>query len=241
MARADMRIAELAERAGISVRNVRFYHQVGILPRPELRGRVGWYDEEHLARLRLVRRLQERGYSLAAIADAVASQVPAVLAEEAEHDDSGATVWDGADPGRVELAELTRLVPGLAEAPQVLDELVALGLLKPDGPESFTVLQPPLLRAGILLVARGVPLPTALTELRRLQLDLGGIAERFAQIVDQDMLPAPSENGQVPPEVAVDLVRDVWPAVLIAVGQVLTDVTQRAVLRRLSESSGVDS
>ena len=71
-----MRIAELAERSGVSVRNIRFYHQAGVLPRPRLQGRTGWYDEEHLRRLRFVRQLQERGYSLAAIADMITAQVP---------------------------------------------------------------------------------------------------------------------------------------------------------------------
>src|SRR3954451_18700785 len=77
-----MRGAELGERSVVSVRPVRFYHQTGVLPRPRMRGRVGCYGEEHLERLASVRRLQQRGYFLAAIADMLAAQVPDGFAQE---------------------------------------------------------------------------------------------------------------------------------------------------------------
>src|SRR5688572_24251545 len=64
-------IDDLAREAGTTTRNVRAYQTRGLLPPPKLVGRVGYYGEEHLVRLRLVARLQERGYSLAAIDDLV--------------------------------------------------------------------------------------------------------------------------------------------------------------------------
>jgi hypothetical protein len=56
--------------------------------------------------------------------------------------------------------------------------MLALGLLVPAGDEVFDVPQPPLLRAGITLVAQGVPLATTLRELEELQAELGAIATR---------------------------------------------------------------
>src|SRR5450432_2209596 len=60
-------IDELARAAGTKVSTIRLYQQRGLLPPPAIEGRVGFYDETHLARLRLVADLQTRGFSLAAI------------------------------------------------------------------------------------------------------------------------------------------------------------------------------
>jgi len=57
-----MRIDELAERAGVPRRTIRYYTQQGLLPSPTLRGRVGYYDERHVERLRLIKELQEKRY-----------------------------------------------------------------------------------------------------------------------------------------------------------------------------------
>jgi DNA-binding transcriptional MerR regulator len=58
----EMRINELAERAGVPTRTIRYYTQQGLLNPPTLRGRVGFYDEGHLDRLRLIKELQEKRF-----------------------------------------------------------------------------------------------------------------------------------------------------------------------------------
>src|SRR3954451_24247895 len=65
----ELDIDELARRAGMTVRTVRMYQERGLLPAPERRGRKATYGAEHLTRLRLVQRLADRGYSLAAVKD----------------------------------------------------------------------------------------------------------------------------------------------------------------------------
>src|SRR5688500_6901877 len=64
---AEYRVDELAREAGTTVRNVRAYQDRGLLPPPRREGRVGVYDDAHLARLRLIGRLLERGYTIANI------------------------------------------------------------------------------------------------------------------------------------------------------------------------------
>ncbi|HEV3364414.1 MAG TPA: MerR family transcriptional regulator, partial [Acidimicrobiia bacterium] len=64
-------IDELAREAGTTVRNVRVYQDRGLLAPPERRGRIGLYGPDHLRRLRLVLRMLERGYPLAAIRELV--------------------------------------------------------------------------------------------------------------------------------------------------------------------------
>ncbi|MEU3841206.1 MerR family transcriptional regulator, partial [Streptomyces sp. NPDC028635] len=72
-------IDELAARAGVTVRTVRFYSTKGLLPPPELGPRrVGRYGAGHLARLALIEELQRQGMTLAAI-ERYLRQLPADL------------------------------------------------------------------------------------------------------------------------------------------------------------------
>ena len=66
----DYRIDELAREAGTTVRNVRAYQDRGLLPPPRRSGRVGLYTDAHLARLRLIGTMLERGYTLGNILSA---------------------------------------------------------------------------------------------------------------------------------------------------------------------------
>ncbi|GHJ41836.1 MerR family transcriptional regulator [Streptomyces sp. TS71-3] len=61
-------VDELAARAGVTVRTVRFYSTRGLLPPPVIGPRrVGRYGQEHLSRLALIEELQHQGMTLAAI------------------------------------------------------------------------------------------------------------------------------------------------------------------------------
>lgn len=66
---AEYRVDQLAQACGTSVRNVRYYQDIGILPAPRREGRVGVYSDAHLARLRLITRLLARGYTAANITE----------------------------------------------------------------------------------------------------------------------------------------------------------------------------
>ena len=70
-------IGELATHAGTTVRAVRHYHAVGLLPEPE-RDRSGYrrYGAAALVRLLRVRRLRELGLSLDRIAALLAAPEP---------------------------------------------------------------------------------------------------------------------------------------------------------------------
>ncbi len=64
---AQMTIGELARRTGMTVRNIRAHQTKGLLPPPEVRGRTGYYGEEHVARIALTREMQADGLNLEAI------------------------------------------------------------------------------------------------------------------------------------------------------------------------------
>lgn len=63
----------LARAAGTTTRQVRAMQARGLLPRPHMVGRTGFYGHDHLERLRTVLRLQDQGFSLAAIAALVSA------------------------------------------------------------------------------------------------------------------------------------------------------------------------
>lgn len=60
-------LAELSDRANVSVRTIRYYIQQGLLPSPEARGPGAHYGPEHLDRLNLIRQLQREHLPLAEI------------------------------------------------------------------------------------------------------------------------------------------------------------------------------
>src|SRR5207247_8946294 len=140
-------IEELAREAGMTVRNVRAYRSRGLIPPPELRGRKGYYGAGHLARLRLVSELRERGFNLGAIEQIV----------ERAHDDSLGEVLDFT---RAVLTPLGQEQPEVVEAgefverwggqltPEVIRRAERLGFVRRAGGERWEVRSPSLNRAG---------------------------------------------------------------------------------------------
>jgi len=63
----QFRLQELAAEAGLPARTIRFYIARGLVPGPAQAGRGAAYTEEHLARLRTVKKLQAKGLMLAEI------------------------------------------------------------------------------------------------------------------------------------------------------------------------------
>jgi DNA-binding transcriptional MerR regulator len=57
---AGWKLEELAQRAGVSPRTIRYYVQRGLLPAPAFRGRGTVYTDEHLIKLKVIHRLQKQ-------------------------------------------------------------------------------------------------------------------------------------------------------------------------------------
>ena len=179
----ELRIDDLAREAGTTVRNVRAYQDRGLLAPPRREGRVAWYGEGHLVRLRLIASLLDRGFSLANIAELVEG-----WSEGRNLGDllgfskglAGPFTDEVADTGTPqEIAERYGLaVDDLAAASDAL----LLGLIEIDG-DQLRVPSPRLLRAGVELHDAGVPFPDLFAELRRLRADVEAMAERFVRLV----------------------------------------------------------
>src|SRR4051794_39849484 len=79
-----LKLEELATRAGVSPRTVRYYIQRGLLPAPDFKGPDTAYGEKHLLGLRAIRKLQDAYWPLDAIANALAGKDEAALKKLAE-------------------------------------------------------------------------------------------------------------------------------------------------------------
>lgn len=91
-----MRISDCAELTGTTVRTVRYYHQIGLLPVPAQRAGRRDYELEHIARILRIRWLVDAGMSL----DTVATTL------DAEPEDAAADLRATADSLDARIAEL---------------------------------------------------------------------------------------------------------------------------------------
>jgi DNA-binding transcriptional MerR regulator len=156
----DLTVDQLAARAGVTVRNVRAYAARGLLPPPRLVGRTGYYGREHVARLLLVREMLAEGYSLSMIGATIASAPATAGSSTLALHRALLAPWLPSEPELSSAAELAARA-GVAEDEALVDRLVELGLVERRDDGRLRVLDPPLLTAGLQVVALGIP-PEAL-------------------------------------------------------------------------------
>jgi DNA-binding transcriptional MerR regulator len=90
-----MRIGELAERTGLSLRTIRFYEEVGVLaPAPRTKGGFRLFTDGDLQRLLLARQMKPLGFSVEEMRDLVAAVEALTL--------------DPADPAQARAVQLVR-------------------------------------------------------------------------------------------------------------------------------------
>ena len=64
MAQPTISIGELSRRTGCNIETIRYYERIGLLPKPQRRGRYRSYAAEDIARLGFARRARELGFTL---------------------------------------------------------------------------------------------------------------------------------------------------------------------------------
>ena len=69
-------IQELAIKAGVSLRTIRYYQQEGLLPEPINRGKYAFYNDDHLERLKLIQELKKNYLPLKEIREQINSLTP---------------------------------------------------------------------------------------------------------------------------------------------------------------------
>jgi DNA-binding transcriptional MerR regulator len=230
-----MTVDELAREAGTTTRNVRSYQTRGLLPPPRVVGRVGYYDRSHLARLSYIDRLQERGFSLAAIRDLLAAWDEGKTLDDVLGFEEALTApWSDEEARRYTGEELADLFPELVTDDRQLRRAVEVGLLA-ENEEGYEAPSPDLIRVGAELVASGIPLPATIDEYERMAADLRRIAERLVKMFEDNVW-EPFVAAGFPP----DRLREVTAALQrvrpLASSAVLAELA-RAMERAVAEST----
>ncbi|MGW2617656.1 MerR family transcriptional regulator [Streptomyces sp. NPDC001500] len=173
----EYRTEELAAEAGITVRTLRFYRERKLLAPPRREGRIAWYDDHHLARLRTISALLERGHTLTGIA------------ELADALDQGSDVAELIGVGGPTEEEPVRLTPEELAArfegqvtPENLAAALDLGYLGTDGDEIVHISRR-LLDVSSALVAEGIPLAEVLAAGVRVRAHADALAELFTDLI----------------------------------------------------------
>lgn len=227
-------VDELAAACGLTVRTVRFYATKGLLPPPQLRGRVGLYDEGHLARLRLIRDLQEAGFTLNAIERFIERMPEEASAADVAVFGAMLTPWVAAVPEELDRDQLD------AAAGRHLDDddvaaLVEAGLIEPAGAGRVRV-RPSDLDLGLELLELGVPRAMITESMALIEAATGELAEQLAGLLRHHLF-RPYLDGHLSDEERLALSRVIErlrPLTIQAVMSAMQAAVDRAVRERIA-------
>ena len=176
----EMTIRQLAERTGMTVRNIRAHQTRGLLPPPTVRGRTGYYGEEHVARIELTREMQADGLNLEAIRrvlDSGEGSASAIF----DFTRALRTPFEDEAPEIVDPEELTGIWSEAAE-PKQTRRAEKLGIFRTLADGRVEVISPRLLRAAAELAELGIGVEGALVTAEKLRRHADGAARAFVDL-----------------------------------------------------------
>jgi DNA-binding transcriptional MerR regulator len=177
-ATADLTIDQLAQRTGMTVRNVRAHQSRGLLPPPEVRGRTGYYGPEHVARLELIQEMQADGFSLELIRrllDGAGSSTAALRFGRALRAPFGER-----QPEVITAEELAQRWG--SSDPALLERAHELGIMRPLGDGRFEELSPTLAHASAELAGLGISPQQALEVAGSLRKHADSVARAYLKL-----------------------------------------------------------
>ncbi|MFW6690787.1 MerR family transcriptional regulator [Streptomyces sp. MAR4 CNX-425] len=253
-AAAGLTVDELAARAGVTVRTVRFYSTRGLLPPPVIGPRrVGRYGPEHLSRLALIEELQHQGLTLAAI-ERYVQQLPSGLSAEdhALHRALVAT-WVPDAAAEVSRAELERRA-GRSLTDDDVARLAAMGVLErtPGGGGAYGArtgdgsaagdrgdgdafrVDPAVLHLGVRLLDVPIRLDTILAARDVVQEHSRAVARELTRLFRDEVWEPFGEAGPDPEQ--VETMKSLSAHMQPMVVQALVTAFQRSMKAELRES-----
>jgi DNA-binding transcriptional MerR regulator len=234
----ELTIDELAQRTGMTVRNIRAHQSRGLLPPPDVRGRTGYYGPDHVARVELIKEMQAEGFNLEAIRRLVEA-APGSSEEPLRF------VRAVHEPFVEEQPEVVTL-RGLSERwgsqdARLLQRAIKLGLLRDLGDGRYEDVSPRLARAGQQLTDLGVPAEVGLELVSRIRRHADGVARAYIKLFLEQVW-KPFEEAGAPeerwPEVrdALERLRPLAAESLLGVfGMAMADATEEAFGREVDK------
>jgi DNA-binding transcriptional MerR regulator len=237
-----MTIGELARRTGMTIRNIRAHQTRGLLPPPEVHGRTGYYNEDHVARIELTREMQAEGLNLEAIRRVLESSegssremVDFARAVRAPFEDETPEIFDA--------EEIAAAWGADALDPKLIRRGEKLGILRqlPDG--QIEAISPRLQRAGTALVELGVSPEAALSTADSLRRHAEGVARAFVDLFVEEIWEPFDKAGRPEedwPKVreALDRMRPLASDALLAMFQMtMGEATEKAGERTLRDAA----
>jgi DNA-binding transcriptional MerR regulator len=195
----ELTVDELASRAGVTVRTVRFYAGRGLLPPPRLRGRTGLYGADHLARLELVRELQSLGLTLASIEKHLTKIPLDAPAEDLALQRALLSPWAPERPEDLDRHELDRRA-GRHLDDETIERLEALGVVERLPADAVRVVSPALLGVSAELARLPMPLETLIASHETVDRYTTALAAELQQVFQDTVVRPYREGGRAPEE-----------------------------------------
>lgn len=213
-------IEELARRTGMTVRTLRAYQSRKLLPAPEVRARMGYYNARHVARVELVKDLQAEGFKL----DTIARMLDNTGSSDAEILQFSRTVkslFGETEPQIVNLEDLRERFPSPGHEVELIGRAEKLGLLRKLDDETYEELAPRVLSAGTdAMSSLGVDARRAMKLVEQLRRHAEGVSKLYLELYLEAVWKPFAEAGQ--PD-------DRWPAVQTALER-LRGIAEEALL-----------
>jgi DNA-binding transcriptional MerR regulator len=239
---ADLTIDQLAQRTGMTVRNIRAHQSRGLLPPPEVRARTGFYGAEHVARIELIKELQADGLPLELIKRMVV-QAAGSSAELLRFTRGVREPFGDEEPQVVDVAQLAELFGPEAS---LLPKAEKLGIIRSLGEDGYELVSPRLASAGSELRALGIDASHALDVVAKVRRLMDSAARTFIDLFLETVWKPFDRAGR--PD-------DQWPAVydamerlrplaadaVLAVFQIaMGDAAEKAFGREIAKTPGGD-
>lgn len=210
----EYRVEDLARISGTSVDTIRFYQKRRLLDAPRRDGRIAWYGPEHRERLARIRELRVRGLSLGLIGRLVRGELDAT-----DEPLAAAVAAAGTTDEPEMLFDAEALANYIGVPVEVVATLAGTGLLpaqQHQGEPRFSESDARALRAGIELVAHGLPVDDLLALARDHHERTRATAEQAVAMFDAHIrgpLRDSDESDEAKAERLVESFRVMLPAV----------------------------
>jgi DNA-binding transcriptional MerR regulator len=214
----EFTIDQLAHASHVTVRNIRAHQSRGLLLAPKVRGRTGYYSQEHVARLQLINEMQTDGFNLNAIKRILDGMPPGSAGEVLGFERALRTPWGDEEPEILTAEELGDLYEGADD--KTTQRAIKLGVIRPLGDGRFEVPSPTLLRAGAELEKLGIPISTRLAVQEQIHRHTEGVADAFVRLFVERVWKPFNDNGRPESD---------WPRVRAALDQLRPLATEALV------------